>query len=195
MRYSADHKEQTRQRILEAAARVFRREGFKAAGVEAIMAEAGLTVGGFYAHFRSKDDLFAAAFADALERIQERDHEQDQECPRTERVQRKAFRYLSPTHRKAVEQGCPLPPLLAELPRQNAEIRKSFEASLRAMAADLNGGPLNEESPDELLGIVATMVGGIALARAVESPKLADQILASCRRLVQAGLKAAEAQQ
>lgn len=215
MRYAPDHKQQTRQRILAAAGVVFRRRGFAAAGVDEIMREAELTAGGFYAHFRSKDELFAAAFLEQLQQSQtltgdappppERalaaDAESPDEAPpRGARLRATARRYLSRAHRCHIEQGCPLPPLLADLPRQSVAMRRAFQeflaGSIRRLAETPSSAAAQNNATvaaDErrALAALATMVGGVALSRAVADGALADDILAACRELIDSSLDVA----
>ncbi len=204
MRYPHDHREKTRQRILEAAATVFRRQGFQAAGVDAIMAEAGLTAGGFYSHFSSKEDLFAAAFQHALagtsplKSVADQSAGTDVDSATDElaatgqagRVRAMARKYLSLPHRRMIDAGCPLPPLLADLPRQNAALRESFERELAQTAAGLQAQlPHAQQVPDQSWALLALLVGGVTLARAVEDEQTADRILKACQALVDTALE------
>ena len=228
MRYPPDHKQQTRQRILAAAGVVFRRRGYAAAGVDEIMQEAELTAGGFYAHFRSKDELFAAAFLEQLRQSEtltggappnaaadpssaaaepgaaglDAAGAPDERARRGERLRVMARRYLSRAHRCRIEQGCPLPPLVADLPRQSVAMRREFQeflagsirrlAEMPASPAKLSGdgnaiGKTAEER--RAMAALATMVGGVALSRAVADPALADDLLAACREWIDATLE------
>lgn len=173
MRYPPERKEQTRQAILAAAGRVFRRLGYAGAGVDAIMAEAGLTAGGFYAHFASKEALFAEMFAQALAQTTLGGAAPSEPDWLATLVQR----YLSPGHRDTVEQGCPLPPLLADLSRAGDAARAAFEEHLRAALARMQE-QLAPGTPAAAL--LALMVGGLTLARAVGGAFAAD-ILTACR--------------
>jgi TetR/AcrR family transcriptional repressor of nem operon len=186
MRYPPERKEATRQRILAAAGTVFRRLGYSGAGVDAVMAEAGLTPGGFYAHFSSKEALFAAVVPHALRKttlFREATSGAEQGLAALLALVR---RYLSPAHRGMVESGCPLPPLLAEIGRAGEGPQKAFEEVLREalerMQAHLPGGV-------PAAGLLALMIGGITLARAVADDALADAILAACRALAERTLE------
>jgi len=129
MRYLPDHKGQTRRRILDAAAAVFRRQGYRGAGVDAVMQEAGLTAGGFYAHFPSKEALFAETLADALRQSRLFGGADFDHLAGPDWVRAVAAFYLSPAHRRLVGQGCPLPPLLAEVARASPEARQAVGAA------------------------------------------------------------------
>lgn len=216
MRYPADHREKTRQRILDAAGIVFRRCGFQAASVDDIMSEAGLTAGGFYAHFKSKDELFADAMIQLLKQGQTLHGQTTGHLEGIHKIRAIVGRYLSEAHRKRIDQGCPLPPLLADLPRQKASTRQAFQQVLLEIVEVLNGfwSPANIESSsntaareshvpnaqsspehtqdpqsdsvrsDRVLGLLAILIGGISLSRAVVDDALGDRILASCRDLI-----------
>lgn len=191
MRYAADHKQKTRQRILDAAAIVFRRKGFAGGSVDDVMAEAGLTAGGFYAHFHSKDELFAEALLQTLRQGRVVYGKDDTNVAGAERVQAIARKYLSPAHRRMVDRGCPMPPLVADLARQSPATRRAFEKIVAEIMASLephlSTGEGTQE-PDQALAILALMVGGLSLARAVADEGLADRILAACRQLIDSAI-------
>lgn len=187
MRYSGDHKAATRRKIVEAAGRVFRERGRAGAGVDAIMQAAGLTAGGFYAHFSSKEELFTEMFLTALEqgRVIRGAQAGDETGPA--RLQSIARTYLSSGHRQAVTDGCPLPPLLAELPRHNDDARTGFTSSLKKLAGELapHLSPEKDPDPARIYALLALMVGGLSLSRAVNDDALAEDILAACRALAE----------
>jgi TetR/AcrR family transcriptional repressor of nem operon len=179
MRFPKDHKARTRERILDAAATVFRRDGFAGAGVDAVMREAGLTAGGFYAHFPSKDALFAEAVVHALRKSTIYTGPHLEGLSGADWVMAAVGRYLSPQHRDRTESGCPLPPLLSEVARGTPEAKAGFEGELK-QAAGLIGGHMAEPG-DDAFAVLALMVGGMVLARGVAAPALSDRILAACR--------------
>ena len=117
MRYSPDHKEKTRARILESAATVFRRQGYHATGVDKVMEEAGLTAGGFYAHFASKDALLAEALEHYATKNTGKFEGGQKDASDREQVKAIVDRYLTASHRRHPERGCPLPSLAAEVAR------------------------------------------------------------------------------
>ena len=131
MRYGKGHKQATRQRILEAAGRRFKQDGIDGAGVAAVMSDAGLTNGAFYAHFSSKEDLVANVLADQL-RAQR--HNFDAQPP--DRAGLEAFirAYLSPQHRDQCADGCPSAALLDEIARRPAATRQVFTDELLGTA-------------------------------------------------------------
>lgn len=191
MRYPADQREKTRQRILDAAGIVFRRHGFQAASVDLVMAQAGLTAGGFYSHFKSKDDLFAESFIQSLKAGRVISGKDADPLQGAERIRAIAAKYLHPLHRQLIERGCSMPPLLGELPRQSEETRHAFQNVLKELATSLEPHCSHHQSDGEssqALAILATMIGGLSLARAVADPEFADQILAACRSFIDATL-------
>ncbi len=179
MRFPTDQKAKTRERILDAAATVFRRQGFAGGGVDAVMKEAGLTAGAFYAHFLSKDALFAETIVHALRKSALYTGPHLDGLSGAEWVAAVVGRYLSPKHRERPESGCPLPPLLSEVARGPESAKAGFEGELRA-AAELIARHL-PDSGDGALAILALMVGGMVLARGVADRELSDRILAACR--------------
>lgn len=191
MRYPSDQKQLTRERIVAAAATVFRRQGYRAAGVDAVMAEAGLTAGAFYAHFPSKEALLAEVLPYAVSQNRPLLEQGLEDLPDVEWIRTLAKRYLSPAHRRMVEQGCPLPALLPEIGRADEAAKRSFESLLRESADRIKDRlpPEQEETArEQSLSLLALFVGGMTLARAVADEEFADRILAACRNFVEAGL-------
>jgi len=186
MRYSKEHKAKTRKKILEAAGRVFRRQGYVGGGVDAVMKEAGLTHGGFYAHFPNKEALFAEALETSLKSRGEQTREALGETSGPERVRAFLDHYLSPLHRAHPEAGCPVPPLVSELGRSSEELHQHFGEALAEwsgeLAREFTHLPEGERAK-AALGTIAAAVGGMTLARSVDD-ELAGEILAASRELV-----------
>jgi TetR/AcrR family transcriptional repressor of nem operon len=187
MRYAPGHKERTRAKILRTAGRVFRREGYHAAGVDKLMAEAGLTAGGFYAHFETKEALLAEALGPAAaeaEACRDRDLEGVEGVAWVE-----AFvdRYLSLGHRDRSEQGCPLPALVSEIARSGEVAKASFETIIRDLSDRLQSHAGEALSEDRALALIALCVGGLGVARSVRDKDLGERILAACRDLARTG--------
>lgn len=181
-RPSARSKEATHERIVDAAARAIRRSGYDGTSVADIMKEAGLTHGGFYAHFASREAMLAEAAdragADAIAastRIAA-------SAPPAQALQRMMSAYLSQEHLNAVEKGCPIVALGSEMPRQAPEVRRATTRRIKEMI-DVVARQLPDwgqpGAHEHALAIVSTMVGSLLLARAVDEPKLADALLAS----------------
>ena len=172
-------KEATHERIVEAAARAIRRSGYSGTGVADIMKDAGLTHGGFYAHFESREAMLAEAADRAgaesgatLERIAAG-------APPEKALQTLMRAYLSKEHLQGVERGCPMAALGSEMPRQAAEVRRAATRRIKEMI-DLVARQLPEwgkpGAHEQALATVSTMVGALVLARAVDDPRLSDAI-------------------
>jgi AcrR family transcriptional regulator len=172
-------KEATHDRIVEAAARAIRRSGYSGTGVADVMKDAGLTHGGFYAHFASREAMLAEAAdhagaerVSALERIAAA-------APPQQGLRALLRAYLSSAHVKHVETGCAVAACGSELPRQTPEVRRAATRRIKEMI-DL----VARHSPDwgqprahrRALVTVSTMVGALVLARAVDDPKLSDAL-------------------
>ncbi|MEO7423843.1 MAG: TetR/AcrR family transcriptional regulator [Fibrobacteria bacterium] len=183
---SSARKKETREKILAAGSRLLKRQGIKAASVADVMGEAGLTVGGFYAHFDSKENLVSETFCYAL---QESSRYMLGSLPqRLNGIGKlKAFfrTYLSPQHRDCDKdgQGCPLAALAGEMGKGSASLQKVFTAELEKMAADCAQHFSDRGftvTPKEFLTMMSTAIGGLTLARATRGTVLSDQILQSC---------------
>jgi TetR/AcrR family transcriptional regulator, transcriptional repressor for nem operon len=178
MRYSKDHKQATRQRILEAAGRRFKEDGIDGTGVAAVMSDAGLTNGAFYAHFASKEDLVANVLADQLHGQRQ---SLDAEAP--DRAGLEAFirSYLSPQHRDQCADGCPSAALLDEIARRPAVTRQVFTDELMSVIDDIASrldGTGAEAARTNALTLFGLMLGTLQLARALTDRDLSDQLLA-----------------
>lgn len=193
MRYAEGHKEKTRAKILEAAGRVFRRRGYHATGVDKVMEEAGLTAGGFYAHFRSKEALLAETLTHSTSGAYWR-REAGAEGP-SGRAWLKAFlgRYLSRPHRENPEAGCALAALVSEASRADDAVKASFEAIVRDLQARLASHAEGiDAAEDRTLAALALCIGGLGMARAVRDEAYAGQILDACRAAAEGVLGVAE---
>jgi TetR/AcrR family transcriptional regulator, transcriptional repressor for nem operon len=190
MRYGKDHKQATRRRIVEAAGRRFKQDGIDGAGVAAVMSDAGLTNGAFYAHFTSKEDLVANVLADQL-----RAQRQSLDSQPSDRAGLEAFvrSYLSPQHRDQYADGCPSAALLDEIARRPAATRQVFTDELMGVIDDIASrlDPTDVEAArTDALTVFGLMVGTLQLARALTDRDLSDQLLA---RGVETALKLLDA--
>jgi len=174
-------KEETRQRILGTAVRRMRQLGLEGAGVHAVMKEAGLTHGGFYAHFDSKDDLASRAMAEATQQQRQRWTAGIHETPPGERVARLVARYLSPVHRDNTESGCPVPSVAAGVAHASDEVRDAFQQELLGTVNALEELLDDEAARDKAIGTMALCIGGMVMARAVSDKELSDEILLAAR--------------
>lgn len=160
---------------------MFRERGYDGIGVDAIMSEVGLTAGGFYAHFDSKETLFAEAIATALA---EGRSARASQLAAMDPLQALIKSYLSRTHRDQLASGCPLPALTPDVARSGEATRESYEQQfLRYLSAIEMMLPDDREHKRETaLGIAAQLIGGLMIARAVKDEKLSDQILKASRQ-------------
>lgn len=183
VRYPSGHKEKTREQIVGAAARAFREEGVAAVSVPELMGRAGLTHGGFYAHFRNKEQLVAEACRSALRESSGRLIETARRAPPEERLAAFIRAYASPAHRDDPGGGCVMPALAAELSRHGSEVREAFTESFTWSIATL-ARALPEEGGDRevrALALMSGLAGAVMLSRAVDDPALSDRILQSAR--------------
>ena len=195
MRYDAEHKERTRARVLKEAAKAIRAEGPHRIGVAGVMAKAGLTHGGFYAHFASKDDLVIAAMSRMFDEASAKFDSLTAGKPHAEALQAYMDFYLSKQHRNARDTGCPLPSLSADLPRLGDAARRQFAAGVAGLTARIGGLLSALGRPDaEILAssALAEMVGALSLARGVADPKQSDAILKASRNGLKLRLGLAE---
>ena len=179
MRYPKDHLQKTRQAILEAAGRVFRRVGFHGGGVDAVMAEAGLTAGGFYAHFKNKDALFSEFIRNDMEQLSKRRYADRSRFTGRAWVLESMRRYLSRVHFEDVEKGCFLPSLMSEISRAGEDSKLALEDGLIDWMQTL-ASELDEEDKTQVLPLIAMSVGGLSLSRSVNNQQFADRIREAC---------------
>ncbi|MGA4446362.1 TetR/AcrR family transcriptional regulator [Ectopseudomonas chengduensis] len=174
-------KSETRKRILAAAGRVLAERGPGDPAVAEVMAEAGLTVGGFYAHFASKDALMLEAFRQLLRVRRDRLAQVDQSLTCRERRVLLAAFYLSRRHRDDADERCPLPSSLAEIARLPDGFRQTLAEHIELITAQMSGTP---EEGDVALADLALMIGGLALARALGPGELSDRVLRAAKSAV-----------
>ncbi|MDE1172265.1 MAG: helix-turn-helix domain containing protein [Parvibaculaceae bacterium] len=171
MKVSREQVETNRRRILEAAGRLFREKGFEAVTVAEIMKAAGLTHGGFYGHFKSKDDLIAQTLAHLLS-----------STPAAEAdLASYAKAYLTPARRDDLAHGCPMAGLASESIRQTPEARDVMAEGLRRQIGRLSRhapGATEAEKRQAATASWAAMVGAMILSRLSDDPQLADEVLA-----------------
>lgn len=185
MRKADARKADSRQRIVEVAARLFRQHGIDAVGVDAIMHAAGLTHGGFYGHFPSKEALVAAVSGAALARSAARWERTSHNGDPAEALRRIVGSYLDPAHVAAVENGCVLATLGPELARR-PEARAGMTTSVRAMLATLQRC-LADPSGERAKAALSAMVGAVVLARLTDDPETAAGFLDAARDAVLGG--------
>jgi AcrR family transcriptional regulator len=176
---SASRKEETHDRIVEVAARAIRRSGYNGTGVADIMKEAGLTHGGFYAHFESRDALLAEAGDRAGAESVALAAKVAAAAPEGQALQAMIQAYLSPEHIAAVETGCPVAALCSEMPRQAPEVRRAATIHIKEMI-DLFARQMPDwgkpQAHEQAMALMCGMIGATMLARAVDDPKLSEAL-------------------
>lgn len=177
----SDKKALTRERILKAASAALIQRGPAEPSVGEVMGAAGLTVGGFYAHFESKDALMLEAFRQLLSQRRDLIADMDSELSAQERRALVAAFYLSRKHRDSTDQACPIPASVGELGRLPDEFREVLNEHIELMVAQLAASP---EDADQVLADIALMVGGLALARALGPGELSDRLLRAAKSAV-----------
>ena len=189
MRYRAEHKQQTRERVLAEAARAIREDGPHQLGVADVMAKAGLTHGGFYAHFKSKDELVAETIAQMFVHGAERLMRETEGRDPAEALRNYINFYLSRSHRDARDTGCPLPYLAADAARLTDGARERFAEGFRGLRARLASRLALvgfEPAEDHAASMLAELVGALSLARAEPDPQKSDDILRRSRASLRA---------
>ena len=184
MRYSREHKLETHARIVRKASVRLREKGAHGVGVADLMKEAGLTHGGFYAHFDSRDDLVIEAFTHAMDRSTERWRKLAQQTPRDKRFATIVNAYLTSLHRDDPGRGCAIPALGAEIARESSRTRRVFAGRLDQMidmVADQIPGLPRKAARKRATAAVATMMGTLVLARVAGSGEFSDEILGAGR--------------
>ncbi len=174
MRVSKEQAAENREKILKATARLIRERGISGTGVDALSEAAGMTHGGLYSQFGSKERLVEEALEHVIAA-------KGEEMGGTSTLRRYVTEYLSPDHRDNPGSGCPLAALVCEMPRQSKSLRERFTSGLRGLIGQLSGrmepGLKQRRRDEEALAIVASLIGALVLARAVDDPKLSDDIL------------------
>jgi AcrR family transcriptional regulator len=182
-------KEETRERILRAAARAIRKHGYEGVGVADVMKEVGLTHGGFYAHFKSRDALLAAAAEQEGVESSEHLSRAIAAAKPGQELMALVDAYLSDGHVAAPEQGCAIAAAGSEVPRQHADVRRVASRRIKDII-----GLIERQFPewgkraahDKAMAIAATLVGSVVLARAVDDAQLSRSIRKAARELVRA---------
>jgi TetR/AcrR family transcriptional repressor of nem operon len=187
MRYSKEHKQETHARIVKKASVRLREKGAHGIGVADLMKEAGLTHGGFYAHFDSREALVIEAFAYAMDHSVEHWRKIAAETPPEKRLSTIVDSYVSTVHRDDPGRGCAVTALGAEIARESAKTRKAFAAKLEQLIDVMADQILNvprKTARKQAMGTLATMMGTMVMSRVAGSGELSDEILASGREAV-----------
>src|SRR5580692_5253156 len=187
MRYDADQKERTHRQILAEAANAIRTKGPDRVGVAEVMSKLGLTHGGFYAHFASKDDLIAQAITSMFEQGFANFLRRTEGLEPREALQTYIDWYLSKAHRDAPNRGCPLASVSGDLPRLPDAARVRYTEGVERLTAALAKllKKLGAKNADALaFSALSEMAGALALARATSDSERSDQMLQTARDMV-----------
>jgi TetR/AcrR family transcriptional repressor of nem operon len=183
MRVSKEKAAENRERILNAAALLMREHGITGVGVDALAEAAGKTHGSLYSQFGSKERLIEEAVAHAIAA-------KAREVPEDLALSDYVSEYLSAAHRDLPGSGCPFAALACEMPRQSQGVRERFTAGVRGMIGLLSermgSGVKQRQRYDKALATAAALIGALVLARAVNDPKLSDDILRATRTRLEA---------
>lgn len=178
MRYSDDHKAKTHQRIIEEASRLFRRDGVGATGLQPLMKTLGLTHGGFYAHFKSKDELVETALAHSAEQLKASTEQVfASEAPLPTFIRR----YLSSAHAADPGNGCPLSTISSELGLRGQANPITDQVVLDRLNSIQTCLP-DEGAEEHSIMMISAMVGALVLARSVSDPQLSKKLLSTVRK-------------
>jgi len=180
MSYSLEHKHRTKEKILAAAGKMFKSKGYEGVGIDAIMAEAGLTRGGFYAHFSNKEELFSQIVLPRPIDVPSPETPEEQQI-----FLNKIFDYyLSKGHRDNPETGCPLPALSADIAKTGGTAQKRYRVIFRKFAKILTHGLKKETAPkltETSYAMLSMMIGAVVVSRALGQNKTSDEVLSACR--------------
>ncbi len=191
MRVSRIQAEENRQTVINVASRLFRERGFDGIGLKDLMEGAGLTQGGFYKQFASKEDLAAQASRRAMESATVRWSDATAATPEDPLGAVIAF-YLSTEHRDEKMDGCPIVALGSDAARQSSDVKASFEAGIKAhleILSRLIAETNDKESKGKAMAILSTMVGALTLSRIVNDPELAKGFLNTAAEHVCEGVR------
>lgn len=185
MGHPPEQKQATHERILEAAGVLFRRQGFSSTSVENVMRAAGLTVGGFYAHFSSKQALAVESLSRIMFRRRDEWLQGLEDLRGAEWLSHIVRRYVNRAHRDAEVPACPLPAVLSDVVRGEAELRealaKGVEHMVEGIAANLPDDA-QASARERALAAYAMSIGALTLARATHGTALSDELLTAARR-------------
>jgi TetR/AcrR family transcriptional repressor of nem operon len=184
MRYSREHKFQTHARIVKKASVKLREKGAHGIGVADLMKDAGLTHGGFYAHFDSREALVIEAFTHAMDRSTEHWRKLAEQMPPEKRLSKIVNAYLTPVHRDDPGHGCAVPTLAAEIARESLKTRRVFAGRMERMidmlARQFHDTP-RKAARKQAMAALATMVGSLVMARVAGNGEFSDEILKAGR--------------
>lgn len=184
MRRSAEDKAETRRQIVQTAGRMLRGRGLAETGVADVMAAAGLTHGGFYRHFSSREDLAAAAIESGFAEMRGRLQAIAVKAPPGKGLEAVIDTYLTEAHRDRPDRGCVMAAIGMEAGRAGGAVQAAYREGivlLRGLLADLVPAPTRRQAEDRADAILSVLVGGLLLARALEDPAASGRALKNAR--------------
>jgi TetR/AcrR family transcriptional repressor of nem operon len=190
MPYSATHKRQTRQRILESARRLFNSKGFAQVSIGEVMENAGLTHGGFYRHFKDKDELYAEAVRWFLCEEAPKPWRRPRRNAHKVRAERIVDAYFSLDHFDDSESCCPLVSLPSDVTRGGEGVKAAYQDVLEKLLELLQADLAGPQARERALSVAALCVGGLVASRSVADPGLAQELRRAAYRQAQTMLKA-----
>jgi TetR/AcrR family transcriptional regulator, transcriptional repressor for nem operon len=192
MRYSDTHKSETHEKILKIASRALREKGPDKLAVAEVMQAAGLTHGGFYAHFKSKDALLTETLSTIFARSKEKYGRLIEGLPPRHALATFIDFYVSPAHRDNLTGGCAIVALNSDLPRQSRKFRDVFDGGVKRLSATLAGlireADIDKDGEALAASILSAMAGAVAVSRAVSDKRLSDEMLEAARASIKARL-------
>jgi len=195
MPYSKEHKQKTRQRILDSASRLFPRKGYDAVSIDDLMEDAGLTRGAFYHHFGDKADVYSKAVFNAAFRSPIANYEPTNDSASW--LSDVIDGYLNSRHIEDADIPCPLAFLATDIGNRQTHARKAYGRVYGGLVDAISSrmeGFREEEKNDVAMAVTALMIGGVAISRALESAETTEKLLGSCRQVAKQLLRATEEQ-
>ena len=189
MRYGPEQAEKTKERVVKIAAAQMRKRGPDGVGVADVMSRAGLTHGGFYAHFASKDDLIAAAVRQMFTEARQLFRTSTEGKEPAQGLRTYINAYVSAAHRDKPERGCAIAALSSDIHRQGRRARAAYDEGVASLVGRIAALLPERDGVDRrqlAVSMVAEMTGAVAAARSVSDAALSDEILASARRSLRA---------
>ncbi|HUO92915.1 MAG TPA: TetR/AcrR family transcriptional regulator [Rhizomicrobium sp.] len=196
MRYDGGHKQETHEKLVKIAARMLREKGPDGFAVAELMQEAGLTHGGFYAHFESKEACVAEALREIFAQLSQRVERAIEGLPPRHALATIIDIYVSQRHRDNPADGCPVTSLNSDMPRQPPAIRDTFDKGVKSMVATMKkrlAAAHIDDAESLAPAVLSAVVGAVALSRAVNDKTLSDELLVAARNGIKARLGLSDA--
>lgn len=175
MAWPSDRKQQTRARIVGSAAQLFTQRGYDKVGIDDVMHHAGLTRGAFYAHFKSKSELYAESIGTAAQLAYQ---QLTAQLPRTPSRRQLVEAYLSPEHRRGETGHCPLAFLATDISQREPEVRAAYTQVFKGFIEAVGEG---ERARQQAIETAVLMIGAMAIGRALNDQPLVDELFSVCR--------------